>query len=121
MAASTASRNAALPFAAGVNCAPQLAAISSDALRYMTHESRTPITGPCTGLVQIREFIDRWKLIVEGRYSDEREVKVTGPDRPRSRRYRPTVSFHGRWTHAVLRSRRVRSSCRPVSGVWHPV
>ncbi len=71
--------NAALPFAAGVNCAPQLAAISSDALRYIDPWSQDTDHWSVYGLVEW-EFIDRWKLIVEGRYSDE-EVKVTGPDR----------------------------------------
>ena len=71
--------NAALPFAPGVNCAPQLAAISSNALRYIDPWTQDTDHWSVYGLVEW-EFIDSWKLIVEGRYSDE-EVKVTGPDR----------------------------------------
>jgi outer membrane receptor protein involved in Fe transport len=71
--------NAALPFAPGVNCAPQLAAISSDALRFIDPWTQDTDHWSVYGLVEW-EFIDSWKLIAEGRYSDE-EVKVTGPDR----------------------------------------
>ena len=71
--------NAALPFAPGVNCAPQLAAISSNALRYIDPWTQDTDHWSVYGLVEW-EFIDSWKLIVEGRYSDE-EVEVTGPDR----------------------------------------
>jgi outer membrane receptor protein involved in Fe transport len=71
--------NAALPFAPGVNCAPQIAAISSDALRYIDPWTQDTDHWSVYGLVEW-EFIDSWKLIGEGRYSDE-EVKVTGPDR----------------------------------------
>ncbi|MCL4790624.1 MAG: TonB-dependent receptor [Gammaproteobacteria bacterium] len=71
--------NAAPPFAPGLNCAPQLAAISSDALRYIDPWSQDTDHWSVYGLVEW-EFMDSWKLIFEGRYSDE-EVKVTGPDR----------------------------------------
>ena len=71
--------NAALPFAPGVNCAPQLAAVSSDALRYIDPWTQDTDHWSVYGLVEW-EFIDSWKLTFEGRYSDE-EVKVTGPNR----------------------------------------
>jgi outer membrane receptor protein involved in Fe transport len=71
--------NAALPFAPGLNCAPQLAAISSNALRYIDPWTQDTDHWSVYGLVEW-EFVDSWKVIVEGRYSDE-EVKVTGPDR----------------------------------------
>ncbi len=70
--------NAAGPFA-GANCTASLTAITSDAMRFADPWTRNTDHWSVYGLVEW-EFIDRWKLILEGRYSDE-EVKVTGPDR----------------------------------------
>jgi outer membrane receptor protein involved in Fe transport len=64
---------------AGVNCAPQLLAITSDALRFIDPWTQDTDHWSVYGLLEW-EFIDSWKLIAEGRYSDE-EIKVTGPDR----------------------------------------
>jgi outer membrane receptor protein involved in Fe transport len=71
--------NAALPFAPGLNCAPQIAAVSTNALRYIDPWTQDTDHWSVYGLVEW-EFIDSWTLSFEGRYSDE-EIKVTGPDR----------------------------------------
>ncbi len=71
--------NGAPPFVPGQSCAPLIAAVSSDALRYIDPWTQDTDHWSVYGLVEW-EFIDRWKLILEGRYSDE-EIKVTGPDR----------------------------------------
>jgi outer membrane receptor protein involved in Fe transport len=63
----------------GVSCEPQLYAVSSNALRFIDPWSQDTDHWSVYGLVEW-EFIDSWKLILEGRYSDE-EVKVTGPNR----------------------------------------
>ena len=61
------------------SCAPQIAAVSSNALRYIDPWKQKTDHWSAYGLVQW-EFIDRWTAILEARYAHE-SVKVTGPDR----------------------------------------
>ena len=53
------------PSRPGVNCAPQLAAVSSDALRYIDPWTQDTDHWSVYGLVEW-EFIDSWKLILRG-------------------------------------------------------
>lgn len=71
-------QNAAPPFAPGANCAPAIAAITP-ATRFVDPWSRETDHWSVYALVEW-EFLDGWRVIGEGRYSDE-EVDVSGPDR----------------------------------------